>query len=225
MAKYKQSSIPDDVYQYICKTGNRISKEKDELFQETLEKFPKNITHTTERTQAELLKLLVKLSNGKRGIEVGLFTGYSSICMAEGLPEDGQLICLDINKDWSDLAVKYWKKCGVDQKCELRLGQATDTLNELLKEEKNVGGFDFAYVDADKSNYINYHELLLKLLRPNGFIAYDNTLWNYKVARPSEPDDLDTNALKHLNESLQKDERVDICQLHIGDGITLVRKR
>lgn len=224
MSNEKFKSIPEDVYQYILKVGNRISDVKEELIKETYQRFPEHCVMVTERTQGELLKMLVQLSNSKRGIEIGVFTGYSSICIAEGLPKDGKLTCLDISKEFTDLARKYWEKAGVSDRIELILGSGTDSLEGFLKVDENVGGFDFAYVDADKPNYLVYHELLLKLLRPGGFIVYDNTLWGYKVCRPSSEEDLLTNSLKNLNSFLQKDQRVEICQLHIGDGMTLVRK-
>jgi len=211
---------------YILNIGNRISSLKKDLIHETKSNFPSDSIMLTQPTEGELLKMLVKLTNSKRGIEVGTFTGYSSICLAEGLPDDGQLLCYDINKEFTDIAMKYWKLNKLENKIQLTLGNALEKLTELVSDEANLNTFDFAYVDADKPNYVNYYELLLKLLKSNGWIVFDNVLWAYKVIeKETENDDANTIAFRKLNFQLRNDERVEINMLDIADGITIVRKK
>lgn len=211
---------------YLLNVGNRISELKTNLVQETKKMFPENADMLTQETEGELLKMLVKLTNSKRGIEIGTFAGYSALCLAEGLPDDGELICYDISKEFTDLAQKYWKLAKLDNKIKLHLGKALEVINDTLLKSENFGTFDFAYVDADKPNYINYYEILLKLLKPNGWIIFDNVLWKYKVCEePSENDDEGCKAFRELNSLLRNDERVDINMLDIADGITIVRKK
>ena len=210
---------------YVLNTGNRISELKTKLIEETKELFPENKSMTTQQTEAELLKMMVKLTNAKRGIEVGTFTGYSALCMAEGLPDNGELYCFDNSKEFTDIAQKYFKLANVDNKIKLTIGAATEKIEEvLLSKKENLGNFDFAYIDADKPNYMNYYEMILKLLKPNGWIVIDNVLWQYKVC-----DDVDqeesTQCFRKLNTFLRNDDRVDINMLDVADGITIVRKK
>ena len=127
------------------------------------------------------MKFLVQISNSKKGIEVGVFTGYSALCLAEGLPSDGNLIAIDISEEFTSLGKKYWREAGVDSKIELKLGNGVDILDQMIENEENLESFDFAYVDADKPNYLNYYERILKLLRKGGFIMFDNMVWKGHV--------------------------------------------
>lgn len=225
---FKFQGRTEDQVNYLLNVGNRISEIKINLIEETKSKFPSNADMLTQQTEGELLKMLVKLTNSKRGIEIGTFAGYSAICLAEGLPENGELICFDISKEFTDLAQKYWKLSNVDTKIKLHLGSAIDKLDEiLLSKNENLESFDFAYVDADKPNYINYYEILLKLLKPNGWIVFDNVLWKYKVVEKEQENEEDenTNFFRKLNNFLRNDERVEINMLDIADGITIVRKK
>ncbi len=187
--------------------GNRISDLKNNLIDETKQKFPENADMLTQQTEGELLKMLVKLTNSKRGLEIGTFAGYSAICLAEGLPENGESICFDISKEFTDLAEKYWKLANLDKKIKLHLGPAVEVINEvLLRKSENLESFDFAYVDADKPNYINYYEALLKLLKPNGWIVFDNVLGKYKVCDEESPShDEGCRAFRKLNSFLRND--------------------
>ena len=212
-----------EVVSYIHIVGNRISDLKFDLIQETKEKFPGRAIMLTEPSEGELLKMLVKLSNSKRGIEIGVFTGYSSICIAEGLPDDGHLLCLDVSKEFTELAQKYWKLSNLSNKIELVLRPGLEVLDELLKESKNLKSYDFAYVDADKNNYLNYYERLMKLIKPGGWIVFDNTLWDNKVVYEDSFDDMETVYLRQLNAALNNDERLEINMLPISDGVTIVR--
>ena len=173
--------------------------------------------------QGQFMALLAKLAGAKRCIEIGVFTGYSSISIARALPEDGRIVACDVSEEWTAIARRYWKKAGVDSKITLRLGPAVETLDQLLAQGE-AGRFDFAFIDADKGNYLAYYERCLKLLRAGGLIAVDNTLWSGEVANPGNQKP-DTVSLRAFNEALHHDERVDMALLPIGDGVTLARKR
>jgi predicted O-methyltransferase YrrM len=173
--------------------------------------------------QGQLMALLVQLSGARRVIEVGVFTGYSALAVALALPADGRLIACDINEQWTAIAREYWQAAGVAEKIELRLAPALQTLDTLLAEGQ-AGRFDFAFIDADKDNYIAYYERLLQLLRPGGLISVDNVLWDGKVADPANQEE-DTVAIRAFNEHVCKDKRVALSLVPIGDGLTLAMKR
>jgi caffeoyl-CoA O-methyltransferase len=173
--------------------------------------------------QGQLMGLLARLIGAKRCIEIGVFTGYSSLAVALALPEDGRILACDVSEDWTAIARRFWREAGVEHKIELKLQPATRTLEQLLAAGE-TGRYDFAFIDADKPSYDTYYELLLKLLRPGGLIALDNTLWSGHVADPNNRDP-NTVALRALNDKLHRDERVDLSLLPIGDGLTLARKR
>ena len=173
--------------------------------------------------QGQLMALLVKLSNARRAIEVGVFTGYSALSVALALPADGRLIACDIDEDWTTIARDYWREAGVLDKIELRLGPALQTLDALLAEGQK-GSFDLAFIDADKENYIAYYERLLELLRPGGLIVVDNVLWGGGVVDPTDQD-TDTVAIRAFNEHVRQDERIVLSLVPIGDGLTLALKR
>jgi predicted O-methyltransferase YrrM len=173
--------------------------------------------------QGQFMALLVRLFGARRCLELGVFTGYSSLATALALPEDGLLIACDVSEEWTAVARDYWQRAGVAHKIELRLAPALETLDALLAAG-GAGSFDFAFVDADKPNYPAYYERLLVLLRTGGLIAFDNTLWSGKVADPSVRDD-NTEALRRLNTQLHHDKRIDLSLLPLADGLTLARKR
>ena len=173
--------------------------------------------------QGQLLALLVKLMGARRCIEVGVFTGYSSLAVASALPPGGELLACDVSEEWTAIARRYWKKAGVDDRIRLVLAPAAKTLDAQLAGGQ-AGTWDFAFIDADKTAYAGYYERCLKLLRPNGLIAVDNTLWSGRVADPKVCD-ADTEALRAFNTSVTHDERVDLCLVPIADGLTLLRKR
>jgi predicted O-methyltransferase YrrM len=173
--------------------------------------------------QGQFMALLARLMNAKRCIEIGVFTGYSSLAVALALPDDGRIIACDVSDEWTAIARRFWREAGVEHKIELKLQPATKTLQELLGRGE-AGRFDFAFIDADKPAYDSYYEQLLQLLRPGGLIAIDNTLWSGRVADTTSRD-ANTTALRALNDKLHRDERVDLSLLPIGDGLTLARKR
>ncbi len=173
--------------------------------------------------QGQFMNLLLRLMGAKRVLEVGTFTGYSSTVMALALPEGGKVVTCDRSKEWTDIAWRYWHEAGVDQRIELRLGEAEETLARLIKEA-GLGSFDFVFIDADKTNDGTYFEQCMKLVRTGGLIAIDNTLWSGRVADRSEQD-ADTRAIRAFNAERLKDNRVDLSLVPIADGLTLCRKR
>lgn len=172
--------------------------------------------------QGQFLQFLLPLMNVKQVLEIGTFTGYSAICFALALPADGHVTCCDTSYDWTRLAIKYWEKAGVSEKITLHLGPALKTLEQLLDDQKQ-NTYDFAFIDADKPNYLNYYEYCLKLVRPGGIVAIDNVLWDGEVIN-SENQQENTRVIRELNKKLHQDDRVSLCMLPIGDGLTLARK-
>lgn len=214
-------NLSDQLYQYLLKVSLREPEVLRLLRQETAQLPEHNMQISPE--QGQFMRLLVQLTGGRKGIEIGVFTGYSALSVALGLPDDGQLIALDVSEEWTDVGRKYWEMAGVAHKIDLRIAPALESLQNLVAEGKEET-FDFAFIDADKVNYQNYYEYCLRLLRSNGLIAIDNVLWSGRVADPknTEPD---TVAIRQLNEKLFKDERIDLSLLPLSDGLTLVRKR
>jgi caffeoyl-CoA O-methyltransferase len=168
--------------------------------------------------QAALMQLLVRAIGARRCIEIGTFTGYSALAVALALPADGRIVCCDVSEEWTAIARRHWKMAGVDGKISLRLAPALETLKTLR------GKFDFAFIDADKTNYQNYFERCLKLVRRGGLIAIDNTLWHGKVIDRRDRT-ADTRAIRAFNRNLRRDRRVEISLVPIGDGLTLAFKR
>lgn len=173
--------------------------------------------------QGALLTLLTRLIGARRALEVGTFTGYSSICIARGLVDGGRLTCCDVSDTWTSIAREAWFDAGVADRVELRLAPAVDTLDALLADG-HEGTFDLAFVDADKESYLAYHERVLRLLRPGGVALYDNVLWGGSVLdeqdlRPT------TVAIREFNRALASDDRVDLVLVPIGDGLTVARRR
>ena len=173
--------------------------------------------------QGQLMALLAGLMGARRCIEVGVFTGYSSLAVALALPEDGRILACDINEEWTGMARRFWEKAGVAYKIELRLAPAADTLRDVYSAG-HADSFDFAFIDADKENYGVYYEAALSLVRPGGLIAVDNTLWDGAVIDETAQDS-DTLAIREFNEKIAGDQRVDVSLVPIGDGLTLARKR
>jgi caffeoyl-CoA O-methyltransferase len=173
--------------------------------------------------QGALLAMLVRSMGARRAIEIGTFTGYSALAVASALAPDGKLVCCDISEEWTSVARRYWQEAGVANRIELKLAPATETLTALIRDG-GAGTFDFAFIDADKTNYDAYYESCLKLLRIGGLIALDNMLWSGRVADP-QVHDADTDALRALNAKIRDDARVDACLLTVGDGVMLAQKR
>ncbi|WOL07145.1 hypothetical protein Cni_G15882 [Canna indica] len=180
--------------------------------------------------EAQFLNLLLKLINAKNTLEIGVFTGYSLLATALALPDDGKILAIDVDRKSFELGLPVIQKAGVEHKIDFREGAALPILDELVKEEKNGGRrFDFVFVDADKNNYLNYHRRVLELVKVGGVIGYDNTLWSGSVAAaPDEPIPEilmeSRDYFVEFNKFLAADPRVEICQLCIGDGLTLCRR-
>ena len=216
----KTLALDDRLYDYLLSVSLREPDVLARLREETLHRADAEMQIAPE--QGQFMALLLKLIGARRSLEVGTFTGYSALVCALALPEDGQLIALDINEDTTEIAQRYWAEAGVENKIELRLGPAEDSLRNLI-DGGDQGSFDFMFIDADKTGYATYYEMGLQLLRPGGVLAFDNVLWAGRVADPGAGDN-DTQALKALNVQLHADPRVDISMVPIGDGLTLARK-
>lgn len=173
--------------------------------------------------QGQLMGLLVMLSGARRIIEVGVFTGYSSLAMALALPEDGRLLACDTSVPYTEVAKGFWRAAGVEKKIDLRIGLAEETLQGRIAAGES-GGYDFAFIDADKTRYDRYYEQLLELLRPGGLIAVDNVLWSGRVVAP-DVTDADTEAIRAFNTKLHQDDRIALSLVPIGDGLTLAMKK
>ncbi|MEO8558646.1 MAG: class I SAM-dependent methyltransferase [Rhodospirillales bacterium] len=173
--------------------------------------------------QGQLMALLARSIGARRALEVGVFTGYSALCVAEALPADGKLIACDISEEYTAIGKPFWQEAGVADRIDLRIGPAIDTLHKLLGDGGN-GTFDMAFIDADKSHYEEYYEACLQLVRSGGLVLIDNVLWGGSVADPKKTDS-DTDAIRALNAHLHQDRRIELSLIPIGDGLTLARKR
>ena len=214
-------TLTDSLYDYMNDVSLREPPLLLALREETSELTQRSMQISPE--QGQFMALLARLIGARRCLEVGVFTGYSSLATALALPDDGHIIACDVSEEWTSVARRYWRRAGVEHKIDLRLAPATGTLDALLAQGLDRT-FDFAFIDADKTNYLEYYERTLALLRTGGLVLVDNTLWSGRVADP-EIADADTVALRHFNEVLHRDERVDLSLLPLGDGLTLARKR
>jgi predicted O-methyltransferase YrrM len=213
--------ITDEVHRYLVEHSVREPEVLARLRAETA-----GLPHAQMQIgpeQGQFMAFLIRLIGAKRCIEVGVFTGYSTLVTALALPPDGRIVACDVSEEWTAIARRSWRDAGVDSKIDLRLAPAARTLESLIANGE-AGRYDFAFIDADKSSYDTYYERLLTLIRPGGLIAIDNTLWSGAVADLNDVSD-DTLALRALNHKLHRDHRVDLTLLPIGDGLTLVRKR
>ena len=207
------------VHQYLIEHGSPPDPVLQELARETQSVGPLALMQVAPE-QGAFLELLTRLVGARRAIEVGTFTGYSSICIARGLAPGGRLLCCDVSEEWTAIARRYWDKAGVADRIELRLAPAADTLR-ALPETPDV---DLAFIDADKPGYPVYYEEILKRLRPGGLILADNVLWMGRVADPAA-DDPQTQAIRAFNAKVARDARVECVMIPLSDGLTLIRKR
>ena len=215
----KSFSLSPEVHQYLVEHGSPPDDLQRGLIEET-RKLGGIAGMQIAPEQGAFMTLLTSLIGARKAIEVGTFTGYSALCLARGLPEDGQLICCDVSEEWTSIGRPYWEKAGVAHKIDLRIGPALDTLRGLPEERS----FDLAFIDADKGSYLAYYEELLKRIRPGGAILVDNVLWSGRVADP-EASDENTVAIRGFNDALAADPRVECVMLPISDGLTLARLR
>jgi predicted O-methyltransferase YrrM len=212
--------VTEHVNEYVQRVGAREHPALRRCREETAKLPNSNMQIAPE--QGAFLGLLAKLIGARRTLEIGTFTGYSALSVALALPEGGRVVALDVSREYTDRARRYWNEAGMEKRIELRLGPGLVSLDGMI--EAGEGPFDMGFIDADKSNYDNYYERVLRLIRPGGVIALDNMLWSGAVADPSITDP-DTRALRALNAKIQADERVDMALATIADGVMLARKR
>ncbi len=210
--------IDDRLYAYLIENTLRETEVQRRLRDETATMPHAGMQISPE--QGQFMALLVELIGARRCLEIGTFTGYSTLTVALALPDDGRVVACDINEEYTTVARRYWQEAGVAGKIELRLAPAVETLDALLAEGAS---FDFAFIDADKGNYENYFERALALVRPGGLIAVDNVLWDGAVADPADDRD-DTLAIRAFNAARRQDPRISLSLVPIGDGLTLARK-
>lgn len=216
----KTFTLSDDLYAYLFEHSVREPDILRRLREETARDSMARMQIAPE--QGQLMQLLVRLMGARRYLEVGVFTGYSSLAVALALPAEGRIVACDISDTWTKVARRYWAEAGVAEKIDLRLAPALQTLDGLIAAGA-AGSFDFAFIDADKTSYRGYYERALTLIRAGGLIAVDNTLWEGRVADPKVRD-ADTQAIRDFNRHLRDDRRVHLCLVPIGDGLSLALK-
>ena len=215
----KITSLTQDLYRFMLR--NRTAEEQllGELRRETEQRIGRLAGMMISEEQGLLLRILVAAIGARRVVEVGTFTGYSAACMAAALPTDGRLVCCDVSQEWTSIGVPYWRRGGLSDRIDLRIAPALDTLRELPSQPP----VDFAFVDADKDNYVAYFEALLPKLRPNGLLAFDNVMWhNWMMDAANQ--DAETIGIREFNDHILGDPRIETVMLHVGDGVTLIRK-
>ena len=213
--------LTPELYTYLLDVSLRESDLLQELRERTRRMPEASMQIAPE--QGQFMTLLARLLGARQALEIGVFTGYSALCVASALPADGRLIACDISPEYTRIAREYWARAGVADRIDLRLAPASETLATLLAEGA-AGSFDLAFIDADKTGYAGYYEQCLALLRPGGLIVVDNVLWNGRVLDAATADE-DTRAIRAFNRRIHKDVRVDLSLVPIGDGLTLLRKR
>ncbi len=214
-------SLNDRLYDYLLGHSLREPESLARLRAETAAHPEVNMQIAPE--QGQFMQMLVRLLGARRAIEIGVFTGYSSLAVVLAMPSDGRLLACDISAEYTSIARRHWQAAGVLDRIELVIAPARETLDSRLAAGE-AGQYDFAFIDADKTGYLAYYERLVELVRPGGLIVVDNTLWSGKVANPSYRD-ADTVALREFNDVLHADPRIDLSLLPLGDGLTLARRR
>jgi caffeoyl-CoA O-methyltransferase len=212
-------ALTPKVYEYAVAHGHNGDPLRAELAVETA-KLGRISGMQIASEQGTFMAILAASIGARSAVEVGTFTGYSALCVARALPADGRLLCCDVNEEWTSIARRYWERAGVANKITLKLGPAADTLKAIPASHT----FDFAFIDADKSNYVVYYEEILKRMRPNGLILLDNVLWSGAVVDESNNEE-NTVALREVNDFIAKDTRVEAVMLGVADGLTIVRKK
>lgn len=219
MARPKSFLLTSEIHSYLVAHGTPPDDVQRALIEETAALGPIAEMQIAPE-QGAFLTVLTRLVGARDAVEVGTFTGYSSLCIARGLHDGGRLLCCDVSEEWTAIARRAWERAGVADRIELRLGPALETLRALPDEPR----FDLGFIDADKTNYAAYYEEVLRRLRSNGVILVDNVLWGGAVIDPQR-DDADTNAIRAFNDMVAADDRVDAVMLPVADGLTLLRRR
>ncbi len=215
----KTIELTAELHDYLLAHSSPLDEIAQSLISETRELLGDQAVMQIAPEQGLFMTLLARILGARRAIEVGTFTGFSALCIARGLADDGTLICCDISEDWTSVGRKYWDRAGIGDRIELRLGPAIETLRALPPEPS----FDLAFVDADKASYGDYYDELLPRLRSGGMLLADNVLWSGLVADPSNEEE-DTVALRAFNDKVRADDRVEVVMLPIADGLSLIRK-
>ncbi len=216
-AEPKSFHLSAEIHRYLVDHGSPPDALQRELIEETSKLGGISMMQIAPE-QGAFMTLLARAIGARRAIEIGTFTGYSALCLARGLPEDGSLVACDVSEEWTSIGARYWEKAGVAARIDLRIGPALETLAALPEARS----FDLAFIDADKTNYLAYYEELLKRVRPGGLILVDNVLWMGRVIDP-EADDDNSLAIRAFNDRIRDDERVEAVMLPISDGLTLIR--
>jgi caffeoyl-CoA O-methyltransferase len=212
--------LSPELHAYLVAHSSPVDEVLTSLAAETLRRFPDHAGLQIGPEQGTFMTLLTRLAGAREAIEIGTFTGYSSICIARGLPADGRLICCDVSEEWTSVARAYWDKAGLGDRVELRLGPAIGTLRALPPE----AAFDLAFIDADKTGYTAYWDEVVPRIRPGGIILVDNVFSHARVIDPAQRSDI-VQAIRDFNDHALADDRVELVMLPIGDGLTLARKR
>jgi caffeoyl-CoA O-methyltransferase len=220
MSELKSLGLTPDLHDYLVKHGTPPDAILCELAEVTRAKVGGMAMMQVAPEQGTFMTLLTRLVGARFAVEVGTFTGYSALCIARGLPADGKLLCCDVSDEWTSIGRPFWEKAGVADRIDLRIAPALETLRSLPEERE----IDLAFIDADKSAYIDYFEALLPLIRQGGVILVDNVLWKGAVVDPAV-DDENTVAIRTFNDLVAADSRVECVMLPIADGLTLLRKR
>ncbi|MYC68626.1 MAG: SAM-dependent methyltransferase [Acidobacteriia bacterium] len=215
----KITSLTQDLYRFMLSNRTPEDQLLGELRRETEEKVGALAGMMISEEQGLFLRMLVAAMGAKQVVEVGTFTGYSAACMAAALPADGRLLCCDVSEEWTSIGARYWRRSGLSDRIDFRLAPALDTLRALPGDPP----LDFAFVDADKDNYVAYFEALLPKLRTNGLLAFDNVMWhNWMMDAANQ--DAETIGIREFNDHILGDPRIETVMLHVGDGLTLIRK-
>jgi caffeoyl-CoA O-methyltransferase len=210
--------VSPEINDYLLAHSEPADEVLRDLAEETHRELGGRAAMQISHDEGELLTMLVRLTGARRAVEVGTFTGYSSICIARGLPDDGHLLCCDVSEEWTAIARRYWERAGLTDRIELRIAPALETLKALPSGRD----LDFAFIDADKTGYASYFEEIVPRVRPGGLIVLDNMLRDGRVLEPQNDDD---RAIDALNDALLADERVDVVLLPVRDGVSLARVR
>ena len=216
----KTIHITDELYRYILDHNLQETDVQRALREHTASMPESGLQIAPEQTS--LIQMLARLAGARRTLEIGVFTGYSALAVALTLPADGELVACELNAEGIEIARRFWKEAGVEDRIDVRLGPALDSLDAMIEAGERES-FDFAFIDADKPNYVNYYERAMTLVRPGGLIAVDNTLWQGKIA-VTTPDE-HTAAIQQLNDRVHSDERVHPALVNVGDGMTLALKK
>ena len=219
MSDPKDPGLTPAAHDYLVAHGTPPDEIQQELIEATRREVPNLSIMQVAPEQGAFMTLLTRAIGARRAIEVGTFTGYSALCIARGLPDDGQLLCCDTSEEWTAIGRPFWERAGVADRIELRIAPAIDTLRALPGDES----WDLAFIDADKVGYIDYYEEILARLRPGGLVLADNVLWMWRVVDPEIQDD-QTKAIRKFNDHVAADARVDRVMLPISDGLTIARK-